>query len=109
NATTGAGTRGPVGCAKSVMVGRPLIGAMLASFCVAGMALAETERVVPADLAGRWVAEKQKLVLDVSRCGAGWCGVEVAEGACGRTALRVAVTAAELSRDTIQGRLELGL
>ena len=78
------------------------MGAMLATFCVAGMAMAETER----DLAGRWVAEKQKLMLDLSRCGAGWCGVEVAAGVCGKTVLRVAVTAADASHKTIQGRLE---
>jgi hypothetical protein len=80
-----------------------LLGAMLATLCVAGMAVAETE----SDLAGRWVAGKRKLVLDVSRCGAGWCGVEVADGACGRTILRVAMTAAEGNRNRIRGRLEL--
>ena len=53
----------------------PVTAAMVAAFCVAGMALAETS--APPDLAGRWVAQKRSLVLDISGCGAGWCGVEV--------------------------------
>jgi hypothetical protein len=55
--------------------------------CVTGMAIAA---VTPVEFAGRWLSEKQKLTLDVSRCGDGWCGVEVTNGTtCGRTVLRL--------------------
>jgi hypothetical protein len=60
---------------------------MLATFCVAGVAKADIQRTFE----GRWVAKNQSLTLDLSRCGDGWCGVEVTNaGSCGRTILRVA-------------------
>jgi hypothetical protein len=78
---------------------------MLVMFCVGGMAMAETERAARPDLAGRWVSEKPELMLDLSRCGAGWCGVEVEDGACGKTVLRVGATA-DSGSDTVEGRLD---
>ena len=46
--------------------------------------------IMPADFGGRWLSKERKLTLDVSRCGDGWCGVEVTNGAsCGRTVLRL--------------------
>jgi hypothetical protein len=82
---------------------------MVATFCVAGMALAETTPTAPPELTGRWVAQKRNLVLDISRCGAGWCGVEVKDGrACGAIALRVElVREAGDARPEFIGRLEL--
>jgi hypothetical protein len=72
------------------MAGRRLAIAMLATFCVAGVAAAASAPIAPDDLIGRWVAAEQRLTLDVSRCGDGWCGVEVkADASCGRTQLRV--------------------
>lgn len=54
--------------------------------CVAGMAIAAA---TPVEFGGRWSSQKPKLTLDVSRCGDGWCGVEVTNGTtCGRTVLR---------------------
>jgi len=73
---------------------------ILAAFCVAGVAMAEPS------FDGRWVAENQSLTLDLSRCGEGWCGVEVKAGACGRTVLRVAADSPDEGRHPI-GRLEL--
>jgi hypothetical protein len=68
---------------------------MVAAFCVAGMAIAETP-LNHADIAGRWVSDRmwvsasERLTLDISRCGTGWCGVEVRNGStCGITTLRL--------------------
>ena len=85
----------------------PFTAAMVAAFCVAGMALAETS--APPDLAGRWVAQKRSLVLDISRCGAGWCGVEVKDGrTCGAIVLRVELARPSASAgQRLIGRLEL--
>lgn len=49
-------------------------------------------QVSPDQLAGRWVSAKPALVLDVSRCASGWCGVQVNDGTCAHTALRLEVT-----------------
>ena len=87
----------------------PFTAAMVAAFCVAGMALAQSVPAAPPELAGRWVAQKRNLVLDISRCGAGWCGVEVKDGrTCGAIALRVelARSSADAGQELI-GRLEL--
>jgi hypothetical protein len=87
----------------------PFTAAMVAAFCVAGMALAETKPTAPPELTGRWVAQKRNLVLDISRCGAGWCGVEVRDGrTCGPIALRFELVqpSANAERELI-GRLEL--
>jgi hypothetical protein len=82
---------------------------MVATFCVAGMALAQSVPAAPPELAGRWVAQKRNLVLDISRCGAGWCGVEVKDGrTCGAIALRVElVRGTGDARPELIGRLEL--
>jgi len=73
----------------AVVSGPALCTAIIGALCVSGAAIAEPAPVTPADLSGRWVAEKRNLVLDVSPCGTGWCGVEVDGESCGRTALRV--------------------
>jgi hypothetical protein len=72
----------------------PFAATMVAAFCVAGMATATA--MEPAEIAGRWVSDKEwaqdnyRMTLDISRCGTGWCGVEVKNGAtCGRTVLRL--------------------
>jgi hypothetical protein len=88
--------------AVSVMAVGSAAGTMLATLCVAGVAMAEDR---PFD--GRWISEKQDLTLDLSRCGDGWCGVEVtAPGSCGRTVLRAA-SGTENESDRLIGRLEL--
>jgi hypothetical protein len=82
----------------------PWLAAMIAAFCVEAMA--ETRPPVE----GRWVAEKRNLTLDVSRCGAGWCGVEVVDGkTCGAVALRFepVLTSNDPGVEWLSGRLEL--
>ena len=87
---------------------RPVFIAGIAALCVAGVARAEDAS--KASYEGRWVAEKSKLTLDVSRCGSGYCAVEVADGsACGRTVLRVSPGTRRGTRDELTGRLELTL
>jgi hypothetical protein len=63
--------------------------ASIAAICVAPVAAAEPAALTSADFAGRWVSADKKLTLDMSRCGDSFCGVVVASGACGHTALRV--------------------
>lgn len=43
----------------------------------------------PDELAGRWSSSKYGVILDLSRCGAGWCGVRVEGAACGDLAMRL--------------------
>jgi hypothetical protein len=69
------------------MLGRSIPAAMIGTLCVARVAMADPAALTQADYEGRWVS--QKLTLDISRCGEGLCGVEVLDGACGRTMLRV--------------------
>lgn len=60
---------------------------IITACCVGGMAIAAATSV---EFGGRWSSEKSKLTLDLSRCGDGWCGVEVTNGTlCGRTVLRL--------------------
>ena len=101
-ALTGQRPRRTVTCARSVMVfGLGLAAAaMLAAFCVGGVAKAESQQMFE----GRWVASNRSLTLDISRCGDGWCGIEVTQtGACGRTVLR----ARSDDGGQLTGRLEL--
>lgn len=43
----------------------------------------------PDELAGRWSSSKYGVVLDLSRCGAAWCGVRVEGTTCGDLAMRL--------------------
>jgi len=87
-----------------------MAAAFLGVFCVAGAAIADPSKISATDIEGRWVSEKYKLTLDVSRCGAGWCGVEVTDGAagaaCGRTALRFDAGKEAGQYVSFSGRLE---
>jgi hypothetical protein len=89
---------------------RLMAAAFLGGFCVTGAANADPAKISATDIEGRWVSEKYKLTLDVSRCGGGWCGVEVTDGtagaACGRTALRVDAGEPIAQHVTFKGRLE---
>jgi hypothetical protein len=74
--------------------------AMLAALYVGDVAKAESQQTVE----GRWVASNRSLTLDLSRCGDGWCGIEVTPtGSCGRTVLR----ARSDDDGQLTGRLEL--
>ena len=87
-AVTGESPRRAVACTRSVMRTLGSVASvMLATFCVAGVAKADSQR----SFEGRWVANNQSLTLDLSRCDDGWCGIEVTTaGSCGRTVLRAA-------------------
>jgi hypothetical protein len=79
---------------------------MVAALCVSGAAPAQTLSATGEELAGRWVNQKNDLTLDISRCGDTWCGVEVRDGACTQTVLRVSVKAThEGSTVSFDGRL----
>jgi hypothetical protein len=88
---TARGRREPIAYAISIkaMLGCAILASMIGTLCVARMAMAEPAALTPADLAGRWASKENKLTLDISRCGEGWCGVVVANNSCGHTALRV--------------------
>ena len=57
----------------------------------AGSALAQAPRDghLPAPVEGRWEDKARGLVLDISRCGARFCGQRVVDGRCDRTVLRM--------------------
>jgi hypothetical protein len=74
--------------------------ASIAAVCVAGVASA-----APEGIEGRWFAAEKKLTLDIARCAAGWCGVEVDGGRCGRTVLRL--DAGDLRGKPPSGTLQL--
>ena len=104
-AVTGESPRRAVVCTRSVMrtLASSVAATMLTAFCVAGVAMAETDW----PLEGRWAALNQSLTLDLSLCGDGWCGVEVTSaGSCGRTTLRTRSRSPE-ETGFIIGRLEL--
>jgi hypothetical protein len=63
--------------------------AIIASLCVGGVAGTQSALPSQTDIAGRWTAERGGLVLDISKCGDGWCGIKVEGGACGIIALRL--------------------
>ncbi|MGY8681906.1 hypothetical protein Q2941_29595 [Bradyrhizobium sp. UFLA05-153] len=86
----------------------PFVVANAASVCFAGKAHAESDLSALA-LGGRWVDEMpgDKLVLDISSCGEGWCGVNVVEGMCGATVLRVKQSKEGPEFVSLSGKLEL--
>jgi uncharacterized low-complexity protein len=104
-------------------------------FCVAAAAVAAVAGVfsvgaahageapsAPADITGRWQGASyemsrsqtcddddcRQLTLDISRCGEGWCGIEVAKGGgCGGTALRINAGELEGAGTLYKGELKL--
>ena len=106
----GSGDKRPSPCATSIMgavVNRSVTVGMITAVCVAGMAIAA---VVPAEFGGRWHSDGKNLTLDVSRCGNGWCGVEVTNRAtCGRTVLRLDDGEHDSGSMSFSGSLQLAL
>lgn len=81
---------------------------MIALLCVEAVAQFRSGELPPVE--GRWVAEKRNLMLDLVRCGAGWCGVEVKDGkTCGAIALRFELVppSKDYGTEGLRGRLEL--
>jgi|HubBroStandDraft_6_1064221.scaffolds.fasta_scaffold151506_3 hypothetical protein len=110
-ATTACNRRRMIGVKSSMALrGRLLIAGLLGAYCVAGTAIAGPPQISASEIEGRWVSEKYKLTLDVSRCGTAWCGVEVSDGAagvtCGRTALRLEAREESGQYVSFSGRLE---
>jgi hypothetical protein len=90
------------------MATRHLAAAMVAGLCVGGAAAAQTLSATGVEIEGRWVNEKSNLTLDISRCGDGWCGVQVKNDACAQTALRMAAKEEhEGTTVSFRGRLTL--
>lgn len=58
------------------------------------------------NITGRWTLAARGLTLDISRCGEGWCGVEVRDEACGATVLRVSPQEGAEERPYFVGRLD---
>jgi hypothetical protein len=64
--------------------------------------------VTPSHLEGSRVAGNHTVTLDISRCGAAWCGVAVAQDElCGGTSLRVEAGVAFADQAIFSGRFEL--
>ena len=78
---------------------------MVIGLCVAGAAGAEP--LAATQVEGRWVNVRHNLTLDISRCGEGWCGVEVRDGQCAKTALRITARSAPQEAAWFDGRLAL--
>jgi hypothetical protein len=78
---------------------------MVAGICVGAAAHAEPLAVTQVE--GRWVNVRHDLSLDISRCGEGWCGVEVRDGVCAKTALRITARRAPQEAAWFEGRLAL--
>jgi hypothetical protein len=93
----GSGQRLTMRCdASSVAVGsRRLFVAVVMGLCAAGPAIAGSIDPAAPDIEGRWVAKGGDPTLDLSRCKEGWCGVEVTDANCGKTALRLSAAEAE--------------
>ncbi len=98
-------------CANSLMNRlSPLVStsaAIILWFCGCGVAFAQFSLPAQTEIAGRWTAEKGQLVLDVSKCGEGWCGVKVEGGACGIIALRLGTGRKSEWAVLYDGRLQL--
>ena len=68
----------------------PIAYSLLAALFMAMSVVPTLAQTPSPDFAGRWRADKPALVLDITPCGASWCGVEVTDkGTCGRETLRL--------------------
>ena len=78
-----------------------MLKVMVSAICVLAAAMplasnASAAEIKASDIAGRWQGETYaqekggNLTLDIVACGAGWCGIRVAENdTCAGTALKV--------------------
>jgi uncharacterized protein (DUF2147 family) len=88
----------------TALLPRAVAVATLSTFCVVGVARAQDEP----EIGGRWVAVKRPLVLDISRCGTGWCGLVVTDGSvCGKTVMRVEFTRRYREAGGFGGHIEI--
>lgn len=99
---------GAIGCGSARSKSALLVPfrALIAAAIVGHIAPAVGAGVSVADFAGRWKDDTRNLILDISKCAGGWCGVEVTgESTCGRVALRIEESRSRGGR--LVGRLEL--
>lgn len=60
------------------------------------------------DLSGRWASQRHGYTLDVTRCGAEWCGVKLKDDkSCGAVVLRLERRVVEANRPPFEGTLTL--
>jgi hypothetical protein len=96
-----------------------MLKVMVSAICVLGAAMplashASAAQLKASDIAGRWQGETYaqekggNLTLDIVACGAGWCGIRVAENdTCAGTALKVDGGTLEGENVTFKGTLEM--
>jgi hypothetical protein len=96
-----------------------MLKAMVSAICVLAaasplVAHANAAELKAADIAGRWQGQSyarekgSMLTLDIVACGAGWCGVRVAENAtCAGTALKLGAGVVDENNAQFEGTLEL--
>ena len=86
---------------------------MVSAICVLVAASPAGAGLSAGDIGGRWQGGSYArdgggpLTLDVVACGAGWCGIKVANESCGGTALKLDGGAAEGENLVFKGTLEL--
>lgn len=93
----------------SVVLGAVAVAAMLQLTIGHDRPARAAARIAPAapeELAGRWSSGKYGVVLDLSRCGAGWCGVRVEGTACGDLAMRLVADPAERGQARFTGTFD---
>ena len=80
---------------------------IVALYVVGG--LGDVNAQTPAwDLSGRWTSQRHGYVLDVTRCGAEWCGIKLnADQSCGALALHLALGLAAGEQRGLIGTLNL--
>ena len=82
----------------------PLIVALFA----AGGASVVAAQTPVLDLSGRWTSQQLDYVLDVTRCGAEWCGIKLnADRSCGALVLRLAQPTPPSRQPWLVGTLSL--
>ena len=96
---------------------------LIVAFCVLVAAPVSAQELSPSALEGRWsgmpvvratavdascTGENCKLVLDITRCGGEWCGVQVGAGqSCGATSLKVRAKKEDPHLPWFEGTLSL--
>ena len=69
------------------------LSALIVALCAIGGARDLSAQMPSKDLSGRWTSQRHGYVLDVTRCGAEWCGIKLKpDQSCGALALRLTST-----------------
>ena len=83
--------------------------ALIVALCATGGAdPLSAQTTTKPDLSGRWTSAKGTYVLDITRCGEGWCGIRLKpDQTCGALALRLSARAEATSPHRLEGTLNL--